>query len=300
MRSKFCLLTAQNNGFSGTGTPHPELFFVSAMIFYLALMKYTSFAALLLLFTACGDEKKPTPVDSVPAVQTAKPTISAVQPLRPNIDLMPWQGNLNDAIYWVDSRGENAVVISSKPQYFWEDENPDAESFFPDGEDEETLSELTEIFATHFVLKSGEGKWKVHNTYHDYLFGCCDVFMAYQPGSLQVMDADTNGTGEAMFVYHQTEGDGMISHTFNGTLVLELDSAYYTIEDETGLGTELARQGATVVSDQIVLKTPEKSVYKDLMFSKWDEFYKLKVEQDRAELTEQNNVDESGHADHQH
>lgn len=261
-------------------------------------MKYLcAFCSLLLLFS-CGNETKPVVADSVPAI-APKPTVTAIQPLRPNIDLMPWQGNLADAIYWQDSRGENAVVVSYNPQYFWAETNPDAKSFFPQGEDEETLSELAEIFVTHYVLKAGEAKWKVYSTYRDFMFGCCDVYMNYQPSSLQVMDADSNGTGEAMFMYHQTEGDGMLTHTFSGTLVLELDSAYYTVGGFTGLGTENTNPHASQY-DEVKTNTPHNSVYGNIMLSKWDELYAIKVAQDRAEVTEQNNVKEDGHADHHH
>jgi hypothetical protein len=269
--------------------------------YYLSVMKRILPIAALLCLTACGGEPTEKKQDSVSAVVApAAPTVSEVQPYRPNIEATPWDGDLNDAIYWRDSRGENAVIVSSKPQYFWEEENPKAKDFFPQGEDPETLSELTEIFVTHFVLKSGEAQWKQFNQHHDYLFGCCDVYMAYQPASLQVMDADSNGTGEYFLMYHETQGDGLLTHTFLGTLVLGLDSVHYTVEDETGLGIAMHREKELCTSDQIVLNIPRKGAYSALMMEKWTELYNAKVEQDRAEVTEQNNVDEHGHADHHH
>lgn len=264
------------------------------------MSKYTLLFTVCLGLFSCGNELIEQKRDSVVVVTPPTPSISEVQPYRPNIAATPWDGDLNDAIYWRDSRGENAVIVSVKPQYFWEEENPNAKNFFPAGEDTETLSELTEIFVTHYVLKAGEAQWKQFNHHHDFLFGCCDVFMAYQPASLQVMDADSNGTGEYFLMYHQTEGDGLIGHTFNGTLLLEMDSAFYTVKDETGLGIEIARKNATVVSDHIILNVPRKGPYASLMMEKWTELYNAKVEQDRAEVTEQNNVDEHGHADHHH
>jgi hypothetical protein len=263
-------------------------------------MNYVSLAVALLLLVSCGSENKPATNDSVPAAVAAKPTVSEVQPYRPDISLMPWEGDLADAIYWRDSRGENAVVLSTKPQYFWEEENPQVKAFFPKGEETETLSELTEFFATHYVLKRGDAQWKVFSTYHDYLFGCCDVYMNYQPGSLQIVDADSNGTGEALFVYHQTEGDGMIEHRFTGTLVLELDSAYYTIKDATGLAAEIQRTDQFYVTADNQSDVPDAEPYSEFIWSKWEELYRLKVQQDRDELTDRNNVKEDGHTDHNH
>ncbi len=255
----------------------------------------------LALFSACGNDKdnrenRDTVVDKIVNVAP----VSEIQAYRPNIDNTPWEGNLYDAIYWRDTRGENAVIISGKAQYFWERENPGAENYFPKGEDKETLSELTELFAMHYVLKPGEAQWSKYYSYHDFLFGCCDVWMQYQPGSLQVADADSNGIGEALFMYHETEGDGVIDHNYLGTLILEKDSAVYEIQDETGLGTELKREKQMVNSDQIVLNTPKDTAYANFMLRKWDELYKKKVEQDRASLTEDKNVDDGGHADHVH
>lgn len=267
---------------------------------YIVRMKHMLFILPVVFMMACGTTEKSNNADSVPVAADLKPSVTDIQPHRPNIELTPWDGDLADAIYWRDSRGENIVIVSVKPQYFWADENPSAKSFFPKGEDEETLSELTEVFATHFVLKAGEAKWNTFYAYHDYLFGCCDVYMGYQPKSLQVADADSNGVGEALFMYHETEGDGMISHSYTGTLLLMLDSAVYYVKDETGLGTELQQQETTVADDKKEENLPASSIYVDFLSQKFAELFTIKIEQDRAEVTEQNNVDEHGHADHVH
>lgn len=263
-------------------------------------MKYSALVSLVLLLTSCGDQDKPLAADSVqPAVNT-KPAVTEVQPYRPDISNMPWEGDLNDAIYWRDSRGENVVLISSKPQYFWADQNPNAKSFFPEGEEEETLSELTEIFATHYVLKRGEAQWKVFNAYHDFLFGCCDVYMNYQPGSLQVTDADADGTGEPLFMFNETEGDGLLDSHFTGTMVYESDSAYYSIQGNTGLGWEIEMNGKSGETADVKKTLPADEMKSLLMNNKWRELYLAKVQQDRDALTEKNNVQEDGHTDHQH
>jgi hypothetical protein len=261
-------------------------------------MKYVLPVFFAAFLVSCGNADDKQVHDTVATVPPSVATISEVQSYRPNIAATPWDGDLNDAIYWRDSRGENAVIVSTRPQYFWEEENPKAEDFFPNDEDPETLSELTEIFVTHFVLKSGEAQWKQFNSYHDYLFGCCDVYMAYQPASLQAMDADSNGTGEVIFMYHETEGDGMIGHSFNGTLVLLIDGTTYTQEGATGLGNQIS--GTDSLPKGWVNNTPLSPTYCSIMAAKWTELAAKKVEQDRAEVTEQNNVDEHGHADHNH
>lgn len=258
--------------------------------------------ALTALLAGCGTSQNDVKTDSTSGqvVVSRRPSISDVQVYRPNIDYTSWEGDLYDAVYWRDARGENAVIISGRPQYFWEEEHPEAEKFFPKGEDKETMSELTELFAMHYVLRPGKDKWEVLQSYHDYLFGCCDVWMLYQPASLEVLDADSNGTGETFFMYHQTEGDGMIDHNYLGTLVLVKDSAFYSISNETGLGAELRAQKGEGLHDRARWQAPSDALYTTVMKTKWDELYRKQVELDRAAMTEQNNVDEHGHADHVH
>lgn len=259
-------------------------------------MRYISFAILLSLAASCGNETKPVATDSVPATAVSATTLSEVQPLRPNISLMPWEGDLADAIYWRDARGENAVVISQRPQYFWAKTNPKAKSFFPKGQDEDTFSELAEIFATHFVLKRGQKEWQVFNTYHDFLFGCCDVFMDYQPGSLQVTDVDANGIGEPLFMYNATEGDGILSGYFTGAMVYESDSTYYSMQGNTGLGFEIDVLNKKKAHDN-AWKTDKPKDEMQLVFlnNKWRELYLAKVQQDREGLFEKDNAGEHGH-----
>lgn len=252
-----------------------------------------------LLLMSCGNpNSNEQAIDTVQVI--IEPSVSEIQSYRPNIEFTPWQGDLYDAIYWRDSRGENAYIVSGKSQYFWEDRNPDAAKFFPIDGDKETLSELTEIFGIHYVLKSGDPKWITYYEFHDFLFGCCDVWMEYQPSSLMVADADSNGTGEVVFMYHETEADGKIDHNYLGTMILEKDSSTYEIQDETGLGEAMRREKHLAFADKIVLSTPADSTYSKWMLMKWDELWNKKVEQDREEVTNRNNVDEHGHADHVH
>ncbi|HTF05888.1 MAG TPA: hypothetical protein VK826_17790 [Bacteroidia bacterium] len=253
-------------------------------------------ALLLSCSTTPSEENKTDSSANVPV--TRAQSVGAIQPLRPNIDLTPWTGQLYEAIYWTDSRGENTVIISGNPQYFWEDENPDAKKFFPKDEDPETLSELTEIFATHYILKPGEAKWKEYYAYHDYMFGCCDVWMEYQPGSLAVLNADSNGTGEAIFMYHETEGDGKISNSWYGNMVLLIDSAQYVSHGASGFRNDA--EPSVVVSDQLVWAAPATGPYPKVVEKQWGDLCAKWVQIQRDAITERNNVDEHGHADHVH
>lgn len=200
-------------------------------------MKQTLFVLLSIsLLQSCknsGSEQKKVPAEQV----NVKAAIANVQVYRPNIDLTPWEGDLRDAIYWTDTVGEHAIIVSGKSQYFWEDENPSLKSKLKPDQDPESNSEVAELFAVHFVLPEGESAWKVVYNYADRIFGCCDVWMEYQKSSLQVLDLDSNGTGELVFMYHTTEADGKIGNLWQGHLVLLKDSATFVSEGYSGYET---------------------------------------------------------------
>jgi hypothetical protein len=161
--------------------------------------------------------------------------VTDVRPLRPNIEYTPWDGGLYDAIYWKDKRGENIVVISGEAQYFWQQNRPELKSKLGKDQDPDTYSEVTELFARHYTLATGEAKWKLHYQYEDRLFGCCDVYMQYQPNTLQVIDPDSSGTGDVIFMYHTTEGDGKIDSAWDGHLVLLKDSMEFRSSGISGI-----------------------------------------------------------------
>jgi|GEM_PF-3179941 len=169
--------------------------------------------------------------------ENVKVAIGNVQAYRPNIDLTPWEGDLHDAVYWTDTSGEHAIIISGKSQYFWEDENPSLKSKLKADQDPEINSEVAEIFASHFVLPKGGTAWKLAYNYSDRIFGCCDVWMEYQKSSLQVVDVDSNGTGEVVFMYHTTEADGKIVNLWQCHLVLLQDTSTFVSEGYSGYET---------------------------------------------------------------
>jgi hypothetical protein len=262
-------------------------------------MKWLIFSFAALALFSCANERPSQKNDAVPVDSVPVKAISDVQPYRPNIDYTPWEGDLYDAIYWRDSKGENALIISGKPQYFWEKENPGAARIFPDGEEKETLSELTEIFAVHFVLPAGEAKWKEYHRYHDYLFGCCDVWLSYQPRTLQVVDTDADGHGEVIFLYHETEGDGMLEQNYTGHLILKKDSTVYSVEDVTGKTNLQHHSDARMMSPYARIEAPASGAVRDFLLAQWPLYYREKLKLDSLE-TRPEAEQEHSHEGHQH
>ncbi len=263
-------------------------------------MKKILFSSLVYAaFVACGPSSdKPVAADSADSVNLpVKTAIAVVTDYRPNIDLTPWEGNLSDALYWTDSRGENVLVISALPQYFWADEKPAFGKKLTAEQDPETYSEVAEIFARHYVLRAGEAKWVLKYEYSDFIVGCCDVWLEYQKKSLGVHDADSNGTGEVIFMYHETEGDGKIGNLWTGSMVLLSDSAHYVSSGGTAMNSDSPQD---VANAKPVFAAPASTIYQEVVKSEWDRLYAGWIQILRDEITERNNVDADGHADHSH
>lgn len=227
-------------------------------------MKKLAFILPLFMLAACGNDKQNNSQDSTPVTDTAavKAGVSDVKELRPNIDLMPWEGNLYDAVYWRDSRGENALVISGNPQYFWAETKPELKSRLTDDQDEDTYEEATDIYARHYVLGAGESMWKLKYEYYDAMLGCCDVFMELQKPSIEILDADNDGKGDLLFTYHSTEGDGKLEGSWNGTEVLLTDSTSFTI---TGSSVMSGKSSPEIKTNTC----PSASPYAKVMSDKW-------------------------------
>jgi hypothetical protein len=226
-------------------------------------MKQLIFILTVIVLLSCGTNEQANVVDSATSVGSRYTGVTDLQPLRPNIDLTPWEGSLYDAAYWRDSKGENIIIISGNAQYFWADEKPELEKRLESDQDADTYEEATDIYARHYVLKAGESKWELKYEYYDVLLGCCDVFMEYQPGTLEIQDADSNEVGDMLFTYQTTEGDGKMDGRWNGREVLLIDSAQYAVR---GLS---ASNSVDEVSDQLSKTCPPGSVYCTVMEEKW-------------------------------
>jgi len=225
-------------------------------------MKQLLFLLPIVVLISCGTEKQTNEVDTVTPVAEVYTGITGLQPHRPNIDLTPWDGDLYESAYWRDSRGENIIIISGNQQYFWAGIKPELEKRLEPGQDAGTYEEATDIYARHYVLRSGEAKWQLKYEYYDVMLGCCDVFMEFQPGSLEIQDADSNGVGDMLFTYQTADGDGKLEGTWYGREVLLADSADYAIRG-------MSVTSALNISDQLTNSCPEASPYRKVMEEKW-------------------------------
>lgn len=248
-------------------------------------MKYVLIALVALTLVACansGEEK--TNGDTVRKDSAQKIAVTGIQAYKPNIDFTDWEGNLREAVYWKDSLGENIFIISGIPQYFWKPMKPSMRSHLRPEQDPETFEEATEIFAYHYVLPTGEAKWKLHSQMSDYRMGCCDVFMDYQDGSLAIVNEDKNGTAEICFMYNATEADGMLTKDYLGTMVLLMDTTYYRSLGPTGIANKDAIS-STEPQKQVQLRAPD-GVYTDFMSAKWKEYFEKRLELDSILLVQ--------------
>lgn len=143
----------------------------------------------------------------------------------------PWQGNLIESAQWTDARGENVLIISELPQYFWEEVKPQYKKLLKDIDD----TEVAELFAYHYIYNNDMKKWKAYWVLNDLKFSCCDVYMNYLPGSLKISDLDNNGKAESVFAYYSSGGTQSIDLNYYGKLILHVDSAKYSIKSMIGL-----------------------------------------------------------------
>jgi hypothetical protein len=264
---------------------------------YLSYMKYVLLFIAVFTMASCAETpEEPAQQDSVPVIIPA--AISDIQPYRPDISKTPWDGDLYDAMYWRDSRGENVVIISGRPQYFWKSIKPEMRQKLMADQDPETFSEATELFAIHYILPKGSAKWTMNAQMSDYRMGCCDVWMEYQQQSLKVIDEDSTGTGEVVFMYNATEADGIIERKYLGNLILMMDTTYFHSAGPTGLGN--AKDPDIVKGFGQLKGTLPQGPYVKFVSKQWDIYYAERERLDREAITERNNVDESGHADHVH
>ena len=182
------------------------------------------------------DSQDSSIVDSVSSVvSTPKPDQVFYESLQynyiPELKLKLWEGKMQESAYWKDQRGENILIISELPQYFWKELKPQMAKLGGDDDN----SEVAELFAYHYIYDQKESKWKLYWSLNDFQFSCCDVQMSYLPGSLKITDLDSNGKAESVFTYHTTVGTQSMDLNYDGKLMLHVDSTKYSVKGLVGL-----------------------------------------------------------------
>ncbi len=152
-----------------------------------------------------------------------------------NIDekATPIKGEVISTANWYDARGKNIMIISQIPQYYWEEEKPEMKKLTTDPEGE---PQVTEIFAYHYIWSDEENKWKSLWYIHDYLFGCCDVYIDLQKESFKIMDEDKDGKAETIFFYTRGQGTNKIDGYYEAKLMYHPDATKLKVEGTTGAG----------------------------------------------------------------
>jgi len=136
----------------------------------------------------------PPEINTTTTTQTATyDSIAVNYSFKPDSKLTPYRGKLVTAANWKDANGENIIIISNRPQYFWKEENPEMGKFVKDKEND---TEIAEIFGYHYIYDTLLKKWKAYWTIHDFDFYCCDIYLEYQPKSLLITDIDSNRKAE--------------------------------------------------------------------------------------------------------
>lgn len=123
-------------------------------------------------------------------------------------------------------RGNNIIIISYRPPYNWKEENPSMAKFAPD---DDYSTEITELFAYHYVYNNDLQKWKAYWTLHDFEFGSSGVGMDYQPKSLDISDRDNDGNAESSFFYTIRGGTSRNDCYYSAKLIFHPDVTKYKV-----------------------------------------------------------------------
>lgn len=255
----------------------------------------------LLLFGSCGSGSDSNGHSDSTNVSTnsKQASVTGVQAYRPQIDQTPWEGDLLDAVYWQDSLGEHALIVSGTGQFNWADQKPELKNKLRKDQEPEKYPNAAEIYGRHYVLKSGAAKWELYYEYYNYILSKTDVVLNYQQKSLIVTDIDSNGVGEALFLYTEAEGDKIAQNDYAGKMILFHDSIARVSVGPIGLAA-VNETATKSIEEKIHLVTPENSAFRTFLLNQWDIYFKEQERIDREAITEKNNVDEHGHADHAH
>lgn len=208
-------------------------------------MRYFAIAIVLFLGISCSNENSESKNNGAEnenasrdeQLENVSTDAPELKDLKFDVDIdskeTSFKGEIVASASWKDGRGKNILIISEKPQYFWKEENPSMGKLCKDPENE---SEVCELFAFHYIWSEDENKWKAYWTINDFLFGCCDVYMNYQKGSLKIEDSDKDGNAETVFFYTIGAGTNSIDRYFQAKLMYHTDETKLKAEGTTGAG----------------------------------------------------------------
>lgn len=205
-------------------------------------MRQLLFSVPVLLLFSCGEsstEKNSKSSDKTDSTtsDTESEIVKELSEINYEVDIdekaTPFKGEMTASASWNDARGKNIMIISQIPQYYWEEEKPEMKKLSKDPEGE---PQVTEIFAYHYIWSDEENKWKSFWYIHDFLFGCCDVYIDLQKESFQILDEDKNGEAETVFFYTRGQGTNKIDGYYDAKLMYHPDVTKLKVEGTTGAG----------------------------------------------------------------
>jgi len=196
-----------------------------------------------------------------------------------------FKGDVIASAEWSDARGKNIMIISQIPQYYWEEEKPEMKKLSKDPEGE---PQVTEIFAYHYIWSDEEKKWKSFWYIHDFLFGCCDVYIDLQKESFKILDEDKNGEAETVFFYTRGQGTARIDGYQEAKLMYHPDATKLKVEGTTGAGKSMIETPENNI-DPVPLKfegfVGEYKKHKALAEKYWNEFHERQIKIDTEFLS---------------
>lgn len=196
-----------------------------------------------------------------------------------------YKGEILASAEWNDARGKNIMIISQIPQYYWEEEKPEMKKLTTDPQGE---PQVTEIFAYHYIWSDKENKWKSYWYIHDFLFGCCDVYIDLQKESFKIIDEDKDGNAESVFFYTRGQGTNKIDGYFEAKLMYHPDATKLKVEGTSGAGKamiESAEYDGTPVPDKYIGFTGEYEKWKTYAEKYWSECNERQIKNDKEFLS---------------
>ena len=149
-----------------------------------------------LIFQSCGNEnknrQKNDPEKKLETNTHYSSNTYKITPIKLNVSELPkdikYEGEIVNAIKWIDNLGENIVVTTETGIY--ENIKFKHENYGVDAE----------IFAYHYIVENKKAKqtWRVY----DYINDCpVDIAAKFLDNTFQITDLDNNGIGEIWLMY---------------------------------------------------------------------------------------------------